>query len=675
MPSPPTAASLPVQNLLSQLSSEFERLQQQNEDLARENLQLHAAFIGADPACTALSGLYANGDKSKASGLHSKCNCLTPRVFAESLVRDGQMALEAPDGASQIRDVFDELDVHHVGMLYLQDLVHIMRSAGKTIEPDVLVNAVRASNDEEPLRFDARDIRDEFTEAERLMCVDVRAFSRILDGSLQRRLGSGAAACLEGLREACCQRAASSGQPQPGKQQKRLDYCASRLEDDDDPPLKRQRARYEAIPAVVIFLNMVLTGLSIDNPAQEEAWEAAETVFAIWYLLEFVLKLRMLGCRGYFWGPEFMWNWFDIGCLLVSFIDPTVKVLILTVWQDGDRPDLNPLMMIKMFRLARLARLVRILRFKIFYELKIMILGVFSGLRVLTWAIVLLVILTYTVGIVLTNLLGDDEAEFASVTSSMFTLFRCWTEGCAAYDGTPLSERIRKRHGPFFMVFHVLVTMFVTVGVFNLIMAIFIDNVMTSQNIRRHHELGERTGEVEMRFKRMLLSFIKDGDGVALKEAPKRTLLEIASREVSTLSGWHQKKTGRAWRRVNGDWDGLVQRNTTVTQEVFNSWLKDEDFQNLLNDAEIETSNKFELFEVLDVDMSGELSMDELKTGLMKLRGPVTKADIVAVRLKVRNLTRILESLTPAAVEGVATGGKMIIRDHMICTSSELGKD
>jgi len=633
MPSPPTAASLPVQNLLSQLSSEFERLQQQNEDLARENLQLHAAFIGADPACTALSGLYANGDKSKASGLHSKCNCLTPRVFAESLVRDGQMALEAPDGASQIRDVFDELDVHHVGMLYLQDLVHIMRSAGKTIEPDVLVNAVRASNDEEPLRFDARDIRDEFTEAERLMCVDVRAFSRILDGSLQRRLGSGAAACLEGLREACCQRAASSGQPQPGKQQKRLDYCASRLEDDDDPPLKRQRARYEAIPAVVIFLNMVLTGLSIDNPAQEEAWEAAETVFAIWYLLEFVLKLRMLGCRGYFWGPEFMWNWFDIGCLLVSFIDPTVKVLILTVWQDGDRPDLNPLMMIKMFRLARLARLVRILRFKIFYELKIMILGVFSGLRVLTWAIVLLVMLTYLVGVGMTYLVGLYEPEFRTVSQSMLTLFRCWTEGCAAYDGTPLVERLREKYGYTVMVFYILITMFVTVGVFNLIMAIFIDNVLAAQNNKKHKEIAERSSEIELKFRKLITDFLSGRQPSVRIKRSNFTMWQVPSVSVSDK------------QRVEEDWDALRKRHVSITRSAFKQLLRSEEFAHVLDEAEIESSNHFELFDVLDADMGGELSMDELTTGLMKLRGPVTKADIVAVRLKVRHLTMMLENV------------------------------
>lgn len=555
--------------------------------------------------------------------------------------------------------------------MHLEELVHIMQKAGEFVEYKGLLDLVRVLNGLDPISPQTADcnslvnVQDEMKKSED-MSIDVQAFQRLMDNTvLHGHCGSDIEACISSLRRACRH---TVSYPQANV----VSLPSSVPTNNSD---ERHTFWLETVPTMVILANTIVSGLTADHPVHQTAWDICEIVFAAFYTLEFVVKVRLYGCRGYWSGPQWMWNVFDFACLSVSVCDVALKIAMAVIRDSGPGTSLRTLMMVKIFRLARLARLVRALRFKFFHELKLIVIGVFSGLRVLTWAIVLLVILTYTVGIVLTNLLGDDEAEFASVTSSMFTLFRCWTEGCAAYDGTPLSERIRKRHGPFFMVFHVLVTMFVTVGVFNLIMAIFIDNVMTSQNIRRHHELGERTGEVEMRFKRMLLSFIKDGDGVALKEAPKRTLLEIASREVSTLSGWHQKKTGRAWRRVNGDWDGLVQRNTTVTQEVFNSWLKDEDFQNLLNDAEIETSNKFELFEVLDVDMSGELSMDELKTGLMKLRGPVTKADIVAVRLKVRNLTRILESLTPAAVEGVATGGKMIIRDHMICTSSELGKD
>ena len=97
---------------------------------------------------------------------------------------------------------------------------------------------------------------------------------------------------------------------------------------------------------------------------------------------------------------------------------------------------------LKSLKLARLGRIIRLLKFKIFQELKLMIQGVFTGLRVLFWAVVLLFLCMYLLGIVTTTLF-KEFAEFSSVPAAMFTWFRCFTDGCAAYDGTPLQEKLR----------------------------------------------------------------------------------------------------------------------------------------------------------------------------------------------------------------------------------------
>merc|ERR1712150_86210 len=57
-------------------------------------------------------------------------------------------------------------------------------------------------------------------------------------------------------------------------------------------------------------------------------------------------------------------------------------------------------------------------------------------------------------------------------------------------------------------------------------------------------------------------------------------------------------------------------------------------------DAEIQTANAHELFDVLDADMSGQLTIVELVNGLMRLRGPITKSEMVAVRMKIRHITQ-----------------------------------
>ena len=171
----------------------------------------------------------------------------------------------------------------------------------------------------------------------------------------------------------------------------------------------------------------------------------------------------------------------------------------------------GPVSSLKSLKLARLGRIIRLLKFKIFQELKLMIQGVFTGLRVLFWAVVLLFLCMYLLGIVTTTLF-KEFAEFSSVPAAMFTWFRCFTDGCAAYDGTPLQEKLRhaswlvllrylacmsdifgcryllygcvcvlvlhrpsthmsQEFGGVFMVVYILLFLFVTIGIFNLIMA------------------------------------------------------------------------------------------------------------------------------------------------------------------------------------------------------------
>mmetsp|Transcript_44035 Transcript_44035/g.102800 ORF Transcript_44035/g.102800 Transcript_44035/m.102800 type:complete len:147 (-) Transcript_44035:30-470(-) len=68
-----------------------------------------------------------------------------------------------------------------------------------------------------------------------------------------------------------------------------------------------------------------------------------------------------------------------------------------------------------------------------------------------------------------------------------------------------------------------------------------------------------------------------------------------------------------------------------------------------LEESEIDMSCKFDLFDVLDADLSGELEFEEMIDGLLKCRGPASKTDIIAIRLKtslgVKLLTKICEKL------------------------------
>merc|ERR1712007_99607 len=82
-----------------------------------------------------------------------------------------------------------------------------------------------------------------------------------------------------------------------------------------------------------------------------------------------------------------------------------------------------------------------------------------------------------------------------------------------------------------------------------------------------------------------------------------------------------------------------------IALPTFTRWLHDPRVLAMLQDVDIEIGTRFELFDVLDVNMGGELSMDELVEGLLWLRGPVSKTEIAETRMKVRYMTRLMETM------------------------------
>lgn len=89
--------------------------------------------------------------------------------------------------------------------------------------------------------------------------------------------------------------------------------------------------------------------------------------------------------------------------------------------------------------------------------------------------------------------------------------------------------------------------------------------------------------------------------------------------------------------------DEMAGRKVVVTRSEFNHWLSTEkQLLETLNEAEIDLSCKSDLFDVLDADLSGELEFEEMIDGLLKCRGPASKTDIIAIRLKTRLLVKML---------------------------------
>eukprot|EP00930_Biecheleria_cincta_P045297 TRINITY_DN31229_c0_g1_i1.p1 TRINITY_DN31229_c0_g1~~TRINITY_DN31229_c0_g1_i1.p1 ORF type:complete len:801 (-),score=145.85 TRINITY_DN31229_c0_g1_i1:209-2554(-) len=390
----------------------------------------------------------------------------------------------------------------------------------------------------------------------------------------------------------------------------------------------------EYVTAVVILMNTLAFGMSTELVPDSLLWEILEVLFTIVYLVEACLKLHVVGSRNFFCGSERYWNWLDMGCLITSVIDLSVTYTAQAL-AGGSKEEMSGFTLVRLLRLARLARLMKALRFKMFRELKLMVMGVVSGIRVLAWAVVMLIMLLYVIGLAMKMMVGDNEPEFSTVIASMCTLFRCFTDGCSAYNGTPLAERLRFAYDwPAFAGFFLLYIL-ICGGVFNLIMALFIDNVVNTQGERKQQDLSDSAVHTEIALKEVLTRLLMHR---ALQNGiPDEVVEEVKGFGEPIVMGKLNHSTVRA------QFDCLCAGDIQISKNAFAVWLNDENFCEVLEQAEISISNKAILFDTMDADMGGTLTADEVFVGLMKLRGPVTKTDIVGVSLRVRRIVALLQ--------------------------------
>eukprot|EP00930_Biecheleria_cincta_P069134 TRINITY_DN56912_c0_g1_i1.p1 TRINITY_DN56912_c0_g1~~TRINITY_DN56912_c0_g1_i1.p1 ORF type:complete len:646 (+),score=74.70 TRINITY_DN56912_c0_g1_i1:39-1940(+) len=393
-------------------------------------------------------------------------------------------------------------------------------------------------------------------------------------------------------------------------------------------PSARMALVYEISMSIVIGANAVAMGLSADFAADDLFWDMLDGVFCFCYVLEAISKLCFYGFGWYFLGPESLWNTFDLFCMLLSVVDSSITFAMVVSTPDADSP-LGALTLIRILRLARLTRLIRALRFRIFKELRLMVGGVLSGIKVLGWAMVLLLLLVYIFAVAFRHTL--DEPEFRDIQSSMFSLFRCFTEGCAAYDGTPLTERLRIKYGALFLIAYIFMWAGICLGVFNLIVAIFIDDVSNTQVDRKLQEMAKNVHNVEVNIKENLVRLILQSRATGVAPEIEE---EIVSMEHSF--------TSRA-ARIRAQFQCLEDSRIVIARSAFETYMSDAQFANVLQHSEIETTYG-SIYDFLDADMGGWLSVHEVYEGLMSLRGPVNKAEVVGLRLKIRHIVKMLHA-------------------------------
>ncbi|CAE7350729.1 Catsper1, partial [Symbiodinium microadriaticum] len=387
----------------------------------------------------------------------------------------------------------------------------------------------------------------------------------------------------------------------------------------------------EPFVAVLIIANGVMIGFQTDPAYQDwDGWAYFEAAFASFLLLEIAFRVHLLKCRQFWCGTERYWNFFDI------FLGVTGVTDVVMQFSTDQKVDFFATSLLRFCRLIRLVRIVKVFRLKFMRDLRLMVKGLIAGVKTLILAFTLLFSVIYVISGFATMVLGGHEAidrldlemHFRTLPDSMFTCFRCFTGECVDEYGKPLTHMLAQEFGHIFVFSYVFSYMLVAMGIFNVILAVYVDITMKAakeneavtadQHARESIRIARTTRELLKKFAAAyhLFQDIEESDMSSIDISPNAALFT----------------------------DDEIQDNIAVTKELFLLVIQDRQVQLLMDDLDL-PPDRANLFEVIDADGSGTLHIAELVHGLLKIRGEVTKSDTVAALLATKAVQAMLSEI------------------------------
>eukprot|EP00929_Paragymnodinium_shiwhaense_P108906 TRINITY_DN75250_c0_g1_i1.p1 TRINITY_DN75250_c0_g1~~TRINITY_DN75250_c0_g1_i1.p1 ORF type:complete len:655 (-),score=123.99 TRINITY_DN75250_c0_g1_i1:36-2000(-) len=392
----------------------------------------------------------------------------------------------------------------------------------------------------------------------------------------------------------------------------------------------------EPFVSAVIIVNAIITGVSCDVQRDWIGWFWIDVSFNSFYLVECVLKAYFCGVHDFFFGHGCEWSRFDVVVITLGTVDNVLTGLAMS---GGEPRGTTPaFVLLRILRLTRITRMARLLQFKMFRELFCMLAGLMSGLRTLMWAFVLLLFPTFSLGLFLTQSLGHMYPEdtliqehFGALPTSMLMVFRCSIGDCSFNNGTPAILYLSSEFGWMYGAGYIVMTMFITFGIFNLVMATFVDNSLAAA---RRNEI------IRM-----------------------RSRLQDQHRQGRIIAAFIEK----VWEHVRpedsarGHMDVEEALHVAVNVHEFNRIAQDPEVQDLLEDLDVPEDDRIGLFDVLDADGGGSLELEELIHGIVKLRGDPRRSDVIHVGLVCRCLQdelRNFKETTEMCLEDISKRSK-----------------
>eukprot|EP00930_Biecheleria_cincta_P087337 TRINITY_DN76580_c0_g1_i1.p1 TRINITY_DN76580_c0_g1~~TRINITY_DN76580_c0_g1_i1.p1 ORF type:complete len:565 (-),score=89.12 TRINITY_DN76580_c0_g1_i1:113-1807(-) len=369
----------------------------------------------------------------------------------------------------------------------------------------------------------------------------------------------------------------------------------------------------DSILGFVISVNAVFIGISMDHEADAPMiFLSLNALFTSIFLAELATKVCLNGVRKHF--GEYS-NIFDAVIVIIDFLQ-----LCLLVGSPDNGSSLPSASLLRTIRLLKLTRLIRLLSFEIFRDLLSMIRGLIGGVTVLWWSIVLFVMVIYVLSLVSREAFGRQLVDnvydyFESVPRAMFTTFRCSFGDCSTASGTPIFEHVQEYYGAGSSVLYSMSVFVVTVGLFNVISAIFVESTMVAREAKERVSLRARLEDERLWATSVALLVRRLVSCMESKEILRR---------MDTTSSYTEFVH--------------ILQGTLIDAAALRKFIEDPDVVATLAALDIDPEDNPHLLDICDPSNSGTILVQDFVDGLGRLRGRPRRSDIVAVDLMIRAL-------------------------------------